>query len=200
MLRFQNQDFGPRTEEYNPKTKVWSVWFRKDGQPPEFSESDLIFNFYGWPGPTPEKIAQAFLQPRENMHIIWKFSAPDDVTKMPAFFVLSETLYPGETFGYVNISKITSVGTGAYTVTLTKKIQGASTPEIEQNVKNWFQSPEGKAQQARLAGSVRTPHGSNISLRKAKRECPKAPNEPGCHTNASLQFRVCAWTPGHHRD
>jgi len=34
MLRFDDQDFGPRTEEYDPDTNVWTVWFRKDGDPP----------------------------------------------------------------------------------------------------------------------------------------------------------------------
>jgi hypothetical protein len=34
MLRFQDQDFGPKIEEYDSRTNVWTVWFRKDGQPP----------------------------------------------------------------------------------------------------------------------------------------------------------------------
>ncbi|MGC2161834.1 MAG: hypothetical protein WA634_08005 [Silvibacterium sp.] len=146
MLRVQNQDFGPKTQEFDTKTKVWTVYFRKDGEPPELSDEDLIFNFYSWePATSPEVIAEAFISPRENLHILGKFEAPDEITKAPAYFIVSETLYPGETYGYVNISKISSVGSGAYTVTLAKKITGASTASIEEKGKIWFISEEGKA-------------------------------------------------------
>jgi hypothetical protein len=145
MLRLQNQDFGPKTEEYDTSTKVWTVWFRKDGQPPPLSEADLIFNFYGWPGPSPETMANAFIRPRDNLKVLGSFEAPDELTKKPAFFIVSLTLYPDEAYGYVNISKISSVGSGTYTVTLTKKITGASMREIEQKGKAWYLSEEGQA-------------------------------------------------------
>jgi hypothetical protein len=145
MLRFQNQDFGPKTEKYNPETNAWTVWFRKDGQPAQLSEADLIINFYGWPGPSPDIVAKAFVPPRQDIHVIGQFEAPDELTKEPAYFIVSQTLYPDETYGYVNISKITSVGNGTYTVTLTKKITGSSTPDIERKGKAWSLSDEGKA-------------------------------------------------------
>jgi len=145
MLRFQNQDFGPKTEEYNSKTNVWTVWFRKDGQPAQLSQEDLILNFYGWPGPSPEIVARAFVRPRQDLHVIGQFEAPDDLTKAPAYFIVSQTLYPDETYGYVNISKISSVGNGTYTVTLAKRITGGSTADIERKGMAWFVSDEGKA-------------------------------------------------------
>ena len=146
MLRVEDRDFGPRTEEFDRETKVWTVWFRKDGEPPALSDEDLIFNFYGWkPATSPEAIAKAFISPRENLHILGKFEAPDDITKAPAYFIVSETLYPQETYGYVNISKISSVGSGAYTVTLAKKFTGTSTANIEEKGRVWLISEEGKA-------------------------------------------------------
>jgi len=145
MLRFENDDSGPRTEEYNTNTRVWTVWFRKDGEPPELSDEDLIVNFYGWPGPSPETVADAFARPRESVQVIGKFQAPDELTKKPAFFILSETLYSDEQYGYVNISKITSVGSGTCTVTLAKKIRGDSVSDVDRNAKAWFLSDEGKA-------------------------------------------------------
>jgi hypothetical protein len=144
MLRLDNQDFGPKTEEYHPKTTVWTVWFRKDGQPPALSESSLIFNFYGWPGPSPESIATAFISPRQNLSIIGKFEAPDNLTKKPAYFIVSETLYPDENYGYVNITKITSVASGTYAVTLARKIWGGATAQIADKGKTWFLSEEGQ--------------------------------------------------------
>ena len=146
MLRIEDRDFGPETEEFNPKTKVWTVWFRKNGEPPGLSDEDLILNFYGWKPPTSaEVIAKAFINPRENLHILVKFTAPDDITREPAYFIVSETLYPGETHGYVNISKITSVGSGTYTVTFAKKIAGTSTANIEERGRAWLISAEGEA-------------------------------------------------------
>jgi hypothetical protein len=153
MLRFQNQDFGPKTEKYNSETNVWTVWFRKDSQPAQLSEADLIFNFYGWPGPSPDTVAKAFVRPRQDIQVIGQFEAPDDLTKEPAYFIVSQTLYPDETYGYVNISKIASIGNGTYTVTLAKKIRGSSAPDIEHNCKAWFLSDEGKAA-SRSLGNV----------------------------------------------
>ena len=112
---------------------------------PELSETDLIFNFYGWAGPSPESIAQAFIRPRQNLVILERFEAPDDLTKKAAFFIVSQTLYSDENYGYVNITKITSVGSGSYAVTLAKKINGGSIAETERKGKLWFLSDEGKA-------------------------------------------------------
>jgi hypothetical protein len=153
MLRFQTQDFGPKTEEYDSETLVWTAWFRMDGQPPQFSNADLIFNFYGWPGPSPDSVAKAYVRPRQYLHLIGQFQAPDEVTRETAFFIVSQTLYPDETYGYVNISKITSVGNGTYTVTLAEKITGSSTEDIERKGKAWLLSDEGKMA-SRSVGNV----------------------------------------------
>jgi hypothetical protein len=142
MLSMEKRDYGPRTEEFDPETKVWTVHFRRDGDPPAFAEEELIFNFYGWkPATSPEAIAQRFINRRDNLRILGKYAAPDDVTKATAYFIVSETLYPGEPDGYVNISKISSVGTGAYTVTFSKKISGTN---VEEKGKAWFLSEEGQ--------------------------------------------------------
>lgn len=145
MLRFGNQNFGPKTEEYNPDTRVWTVWFRRDGEPAELSQDDLIFNFYGWPGPSPQTVAEAFVRPRQDLYIIGRFEAPDDVTKNGAFFIVSQTLYEGEKYGYVNISKITSVENGTFTVTFAHRIAGTSKLDVERKGREWFVSDEGKA-------------------------------------------------------
>lgn len=85
-----------------------------------------------------------FLRPGSSMAraVLGKFEAPDDLIRRPAFFI-SETLYPGETCGYVSISEISSVGSGTYTTTLAKKIAGTSTADVEQKGKV---CAEGKAE------------------------------------------------------
>jgi hypothetical protein len=168
MLRFEIDDLGPKTEEYDPRTKVWTVWFRKNGEPPALSVEDLIFNFYQSPGTSPESIANAFVRPRPNIEVLGKFEAPDDLTKRPAFFIVSETLYSGQNCGYVNISKISSVGSGAYTVTLARKITGTSTADIKQKGKVWLLSAEGKADSRTLGQVSVDPSWEQYLAQKAK--------------------------------
>ena len=106
MLHLDNQDFGPKTEEYDPKTTVWTVWFRKDGQAPALSESDLIFNFYGWPGSVPGIRCNDFYHPAaKRQHPLEIQSFPDNLTKKPAYIMVSETLYTDANYGYMNIAK-----------------------------------------------------------------------------------------------
>ena len=139
----QGGDYGPKTQEFDPETKVWTVHFRRDGQPPALSEEELIFNFYGWkPATSPSAIAQAFANRRDNVKILGKFGAPDDITKNLAYFIVSEALYPGEQDGYVYISKISSVGSSAYAVTFSKRLPGKN---VEENARAWYLSDEGQA-------------------------------------------------------
>ena len=143
MVSIQNRDYGPRTEAFDPETRVWTVYFRRDGEPAATSEEELIFNFYGWePAISPSSVAKAFVNRRDNVQILGKFEAPDELTKAPAYFIVSEHLYAADREAYINISKISSVGTGAYTVTFSKKITG---PQLDEECKAWYLSPEGKA-------------------------------------------------------
>jgi hypothetical protein len=142
-ISFNQREYGPKTEKFNPAPRVWTVRFSKDGKPPGQTEEELIFNFYGWKAATsPMQIAEAYIGRRDNVKILGKFQAPDDVTKLPAYFIVSETLYPGEPGGFVNISKITSVGTGTYAVTFSKTIDGNNPAE---KGKAWFLGAEGQA-------------------------------------------------------
>jgi hypothetical protein len=146
MLSLRGGDYGPKTEEYDSATKVWTTYFRRDGEPPDLSNEDLIFNFYGWsPATSPDNIAHRFLARRDNIQILGKMIAPDEVTKVPSYFIVSETQYPGEAYVYLNISKISSVGSSAFTVTFSKKVVGSSSAGADQNARAWFVSEEGKA-------------------------------------------------------
>ena len=101
---------------------------------PRLSDEELILSFYGWKPPTsPDVIARAFINPRENLHILAKFRAPDDITREPAYFIVSKTFYRGKTYGYINVSKITSVGSGTYTVTFDEaELSGTSAANIDE--------------------------------------------------------------------
>ena len=156
MLSMQNGNYGPRTEEFDPKTKIWTVHFRKDGEPPALANEELIFNFYGWkPATSTKNIAEAFVNRRDDVRIVGSFEAPDDVTKAPAYFIFSEAIDPGQPEAYIYISKISSVGGGAYTVTFSKKISGANS---EEKGKAWFVSEEGQSISRAIAHVGVDPH------------------------------------------
>jgi hypothetical protein len=144
---FEGHSYGPRAEDFDPATGVWTVRFRSDGishtQATSTPPNEILLNFYGWhPATDPKDIAEAYIAPRPNIRILGKFQAPDDLTKRPAFFILSESIYPGEPDAFVNISEITSLGTGAYAVTFSHFVPGAN---AEQRGKDWYLSPEGHA-------------------------------------------------------
>jgi hypothetical protein len=146
MLSLRGGDYGPKTEEYDSSTQVWTAFFRRNGEPPDLSNEDLIFNFYGWsPGTSSDKIAHRFLARHDNVQILGNMVAPDEVTKVPSYFIISETQFPGEPYVYLNISKISSVGTSAFTVTFSKKVAGSSSAGADQNARAWFVSEEGKS-------------------------------------------------------
>lgn len=143
MLRFQNRDYGPKTEEFDPTTKIWTVYYVENGDRPDLAEEELIFNFYGWEPPkSPESIADAFINRSDNVRSLWKFKAPDDLTKALGYFFLSETTYLEQLYAYANISKITSAGRSAYSVTFSKKISGTSAADVDHKVRSWVLSEE----------------------------------------------------------
>jgi len=143
MLRFQNRDYGPKTEEFDATTKIWTVYYMENGERPDLAEEELILNFYGWEPPrSPESIAEAFINRSDNVRTLWKFKAPDDLTKAVAYFFLSESAYPKQLYAYANISKITSAGRSAYSVTFSKKISGTSAADVDHKVRSWLLSEE----------------------------------------------------------
>ena len=145
LLRFQDEEYGPETREYDKSTKVWTAFFRHNGEPTRSSDADLIFNFYGWtPARSAESVAQAFVRDRGGIQILGSFQAPDGSTGQPAFFVVSEAIYPDEKDSYLNMSKIASLGATSYTVTFARKFEGSSATDAAQKGKLWFLSAEGK--------------------------------------------------------
>jgi hypothetical protein len=148
MLPFNSRDLGPKTEDFNPSTKVWTVYYTLNGVSPESPDEEIILNFYGWaPAVSSQSIAEAFLSRRDNVRVIYKFQAPDESTKEPAYFVVSQTNYAGRSYGFVNITKISSVAGGAYAATYSKKIRGSRSDETVKDSPSvkWLSGEAGKA-------------------------------------------------------
>jgi hypothetical protein len=152
---FLNHNYGPKSEEFNPKTQVWTVRFRSDGTDHPHATStppdELLINFYGWnPATDPRDYADRFVAPRPNLKLLGKFQAADPVTQATAFFIVSETVYPGEPDAFLDVTKITSIEGGAYAITFQHFVPGDN---AEQRGKDWYLSPEGQAA-ASAAGKI----------------------------------------------
>jgi len=141
-LQFNHQTFTKNEEDFDPDTKVWSVFFDLKGAPPGTGEQGVIFNFYGWDPPvSPESIAEAYVDKNPT---ILKFQAPDDVTKATAYFIYSENFHVDKHYGYANITKISSIGTSTYAVSYGRRIQGQDETEIDKNIKAWLLTDDAK--------------------------------------------------------
>ena len=84
------------------------------------------------------------MRPRPELaHHLQFFKRQTRSQRNPAYFVWSQSIYPGDQAGYVNVSKISSLSNGApYTVTFSKRIVGS---DLQQLAKMWLLSDEGKA-------------------------------------------------------
>jgi hypothetical protein len=152
MLLFNNGNYGPKTQQFDSNTRVWTVYYTMDGQGPERPDEELVFNFYGWDtARSPSSVTEDLLHRTDNVQVMGNFATPDGVTMARAYVILSETMYPGEPYGYVNVTKITSVGSGAFAVTFSKKIPGNTKTEIDNRVKSWLLSEGGRTTETGIA-------------------------------------------------
>jgi hypothetical protein len=146
MFQFGTGDYGPKTEEFDPLKKVWTVRYKREDQSTNLHPDELIFSFYGSKPPTsPESVVQAFVKKNDHVQILGQLQVADEVTKSPAYIILSETRYKGDPFALVTVSKTTSLGRSAYTVTFSKRISGISNADLEKNLKSWLSGDEVRA-------------------------------------------------------
>jgi len=141
MLRFVGEDFGPQIIQFGNDDKVWTAYYTLDGQDLQNPDEELIFNFYLqniWANQviTAKDIAATYVQ-NSGTSIIYKFTAPDTITKNTAYFILSDVLYPQQNYAYAYITKISSIQSSAFAVTYSKKITGSGT-NLQKNINDWL--------------------------------------------------------------
>lgn len=145
VITFSGETYSRQEKEYDSKTRVWTVYFDPSSAAPGSTGRGLIFNFYGWnPPSSPLAVAQAWVSQGGDLHTIFKFQAPDDVTKAPAYFIFSETMRISRGYGYANISKVTSIGAGAYAVTYNQRFPGTDPADIDRKIRAWLLTQEAK--------------------------------------------------------
>lgn len=145
MLRFEGKDFGPQKIDFTKDTGVLSSYFTLNGQGLENPDEELIFNFYlqnVWANGaiSAEHVAQvvAGSYGRDiTSEVIYKFTAPDTVTKNPDFFIFSDITYPDQGYGYLYVTKISSLQNSVFSVTYAKKFTG-STENLRNDINNWL--------------------------------------------------------------
>lgn len=145
MLRFNDRSYDRAETEFDASTHVWTVYFDPENVQPDLADRGLIINFYNWnPPSSAADIAQALGENRGSTTSIYKFQAPDEITKLPAYFIVSEAIHADRGYGYANISKVSPLGSGAYAVTYDQKISGKNALEIEMKIRNWLMTDEAK--------------------------------------------------------
>ena len=153
MLRFSGQNYDRKETKFDSATHVWTVYFDPEAGEPTNPDHGLIFNFYGWnANASARSVAEAWMNRTDGVRTIFKFQAPDEVTRLPAFFIVSETMHADRGYGYVNISKIASAGSGAYAVTYDRRFAGNTPAEVDGSVRAWLLTSEAKEVQKAIAG------------------------------------------------
>jgi hypothetical protein len=144
-LRLEAKDFGPQKIEFTKDTGVLSSYFVLNGQGLEKPDEELIFNFYlqdVWANGavSAEHVAQVVADSygqSNTSQVINKFTAPDTITKNPDFFIFSDVLYPNDGYGYLYITKISSLQNSVSSVTYSRKFT-ASAANLQGDINNWL--------------------------------------------------------------
>jgi hypothetical protein len=141
MLRFNGESFGPETTQFDNGTDVWSTYFALNGESLSSPDEELIFNFYlqnVWATSTvtAEEVATTLVQNSAET-IDYKFTAPDSATKLPDYFVYSDITYPQQNYGYIYITKISTIQNSAFSVTYAKKITD-SAANLDSDINSWL--------------------------------------------------------------
>jgi hypothetical protein len=151
-VRFDSRDFLHDTTEFDPATRVWTVYFDPVSPSDQEHVDELVLNLYGWnPAPLPTDIAKAFVSPRQNIIILSTFAAPDNGSKDLFYYVVSLNMIPSRSYGYVNLTRIGPVAGSAFAVTYGRKFQAHSADELLAKAKAWLLSDTGKAIQKEVS-------------------------------------------------
>jgi curved DNA-binding protein CbpA len=154
MLRFIGEDFGAQTVELDSNTNVWSAYYPVNGENLNNPDEELVFNFYlqnVWvPTPFTAQSVAIFLAKSEAGNIIYQFTAPDTITKQPDYFIYFDVTNPGQDYGYLYITKISSIQNSVFSVTYSKKFTGSA--GLESNMESW------------LAGDLKSSNGASATL------------------------------------
>jgi len=141
ILRFIEKDFRFEWTSFDESHKVWEIYYPLSGQSSQSFDEELYFNLYPdnlWKKGvvTAKDVADDYIK-RADTYIIHSFEAPDPITGGDSYYILSEALFPSETYTNAYITKISAVKGGAYMVSYVKKIIGPES-NIEDLVNKWL--------------------------------------------------------------
>lgn len=154
-LYFVGKDFGPQNLQFTNDTNVWSSYYTLGEQGLANPDEEIILNFYLHDVWTSKKftaqsvaqnIADSFSQ-YSNSTLINKFTAPDDITKKPAYFIISDTIHPDQNYAYVYIMKISSIENDVFSVAYSKKFNDDAS-NLQSNINNWLTQDLGSSEGA----------------------------------------------------
>ena len=202
LLRFEVKDFGPQKTEFTKDTGVLSSYFTLNGQGLENPDEELIFNFYlqdVWAkgAISAEHVAQVVADSygqSDTSQVIYKFTAPDTATKKPDFFIFSDITYPDQGYGYLYVTKISSLQNSVFSATYSKKFT-ANTANLQNDINNWL------AQDLKLTDGYSKEIGNigvdsswltyltNSTNTQSNTSDPEAKQRQACYTNYTNLFK-----------
>jgi hypothetical protein len=145
FIKVADKEYGPYAVSKDDQTKMRTVSYPQRGQITITADELIIFNFYlqgVWGGDkkfSAEDVVNVSLKGQEQngYTLEYKFEAPDKTTKKPAYFILSDIVYPDQGYGIAYFSKISTVDDDIYSVTFSKQFNGNNKEEIYQNILKW---------------------------------------------------------------
>lgn len=154
-LYFVGKDFGPQNLQFTNDTNIWSSYYTLGEQGLANSDEEIILNFYLHDVWTSKKftaqsvaqnIADSFSQ-YNNSTLINKFTALDNITKKPAYFIVSDTVQPDQKYAYVYIMKVSSIENDVFSVTYSKRFNDDAF-NLQSDINNWLAQDLGSSEGA----------------------------------------------------
>jgi len=142
-LYFAGKNFGSQHVEYTNDTGVWNSYYALNGQGIDNPDEELMLNFYlkgVWTNElfTAQSVAQLIADSyigNPDAKVIKQFNALDDITKLPNYFIVSNTIYDG--YAYVYMMKISSFENNVFSAIYSKKFAGDNI-NLENDINNWI--------------------------------------------------------------
>lgn len=142
-IYFNWKVFWPQNFQFTPDTAVGTAYYTINGQWLENPDEELMFNFYiknVWSHKTfsaknvADNIVDSY-KGSSNSSVINSFMAPDKITGLDDYLIVSKAIYSW--FAHVYVMKISKLGDSVFSVTYSKKFTDSNS-NLSTSIDNWL--------------------------------------------------------------
>lgn len=142
-IYFNWKVFWPQNFQFTPDTAVGTAYYTIGWQWLDSPDEELMFNFYIkdiWSQKifSAKSVADNIINSYKgslNSSVINSFIAPDKITGLGDYFIISKAIYSG--YAYVYVMKISTIGDSVFSVTYSRKFTDSNT-NLSTNIDNWL--------------------------------------------------------------